>query len=47
MDKLPNPFEWSDGSGKITSLEEWKCRRAEIKAKIENYEIGTKPEKPK
>ena len=47
VDKLPNPFEWSDGSGKITSLEEWKCRRAEIKAEIEKYEIGTKPETAK
>ena len=41
---LPNPFEWSDSSGKVTSLEEWKCRRAEIKAEIEKYEIGIKPE---
>jgi hypothetical protein len=47
VDKLPNPFEWSDGSGKITSLEDWKCRRAEIKAEIEKYEIGTKPETAK
>jgi hypothetical protein len=47
VDKLPNPFEWSDGSGKIKSLEEWKCRRAEIKAEIEKYEIGTKPETAK
>lgn len=44
IDKLPNPFEWSDASGKVTSLEEWKCRRAEIKAEIEKYEIGIKPE---
>ena len=42
VDKLPNPFEWSDGSGKIKSLEEWKCRRAEIKAEIEKYEQSQK-----
>ena len=47
IEKLPNPFEWSDGSGKIRSLEEWKCRRAEIKAEIEKYEIGKKPETAK
>jgi hypothetical protein len=47
VDKLPNPFEWSDRSGKIKSLEEWKCRRAEMKAEIEKYEIGTKPETAK
>ena len=44
---LPNPFEWSDGSGKISSLEEWKCRRVEIKSQIEKYEIGVKPETAK
>ena len=47
IDKLPNPFEWSDGSGKVEKLEDWKCRRAEIKAEIEKYEIGTKPETAK
>ena len=46
-DKLPNPFEWTDGSGKITSLDEWKCRRNEIKLEIEKYEIGTKPDTAK
>ncbi len=43
---LPNPFEWSDGSGVITTVEEWSCRRAEIKAEIEKYEIGVKPDRP-
>ena len=47
IDKLPNPFEWSDGTKKVTCLEEWKCRRAEIKAEIEKYEIGIKPETAK
>jgi hypothetical protein len=44
---LPNPFEWSDGSGKVREIEDWKCRRAEIKAEIEKYEIGIKPETAK
>jgi Dipeptidyl aminopeptidases/acylaminoacyl-peptidases len=44
--RLPNPFEMSDGSGVITTFDEWKCRRAEIKAEIEHYEIGAKPPRP-
>ncbi|MDR2804100.1 MAG: carbohydrate binding domain-containing protein [Dysgonamonadaceae bacterium] len=44
--RLPNPFAWSDGHGVVGSFEEWKCRRAEIKAEIEHYEIGVKPARP-
>ena len=44
--RLPNPFEWSDGSGVINTFEDWTCRRAEIKAEIEHYEIGVKPPRP-
>jgi hypothetical protein len=40
---LPDPFVWADGSGRSTSFADWKCRRAEIQAQIEHYEIGTKP----
>jgi len=43
--KLPNPFAMHDGSI-ITSKAQWPCRRAEIKADIEKYEIGPKPEPP-
>lgn len=52
LDELPaiqpltDPFEWSDGSGRDTSFKNWKCRRAEIKAEIEHYEIGEKPDRP-
>ena len=46
-DKLPNPFEWTNGSGKVESLDDWKCRRNEIKLEIEKYEIGTKPDTAK
>ncbi len=41
--RLPNPFEFSDGSKVVTSFADWKDRRAEIKAEIEHYEIGVKP----
>jgi hypothetical protein len=43
---LPDPFGWSNGSGRVKTFEEWKCRRNEIKKEIEKYEIGVKPEKP-
>lgn len=44
--RLPNPFAWSDGSGELEDFEDWECRRNEIKAEIEKYEIGPKPTRP-
>src|SRR6185312_9649812 len=41
--KLPNPFARHDGSV-ISSKSDWECRRAEIKADLEKYEIGPKPD---
>jgi hypothetical protein len=46
IEPLPDPFMWSDGRGRSTSFSDWECRRNEIKAEIENYEIGTKPSRP-
>lgn len=43
---LPDPFEWSDGRGRITSRADWRCRRAEIGAEIQRYELGRKPAPP-
>lgn len=40
---LPDPFLWADGRGRISNISDWEYRRTEIKAQIENYEIGTKP----
>ncbi len=42
---LPDPFNFTNG-GRVATFEDWKCRRNEIKADIERYEIGTKPNKP-
>jgi hypothetical protein len=42
---LPDPFLMNDGT-RISSLAQWRCRRAEIKRDIEQYEIGLKPEPP-
>ncbi len=41
---LPDPFVFFDGGGRNTSLSSWEQRRNEIKASIEKYEIGTKPD---
>jgi hypothetical protein len=38
----PDPFLMTDGT-RITTKAEWACRRAEIKAQVEEYESGPKP----
>ncbi len=43
---LPDPFEWADGRGRISNYSDWRIRRAEIGAQIQNYEIGEKPPRP-
>lgn len=43
---LTDPFAWSDGQGRSTEYSDWNRRRAEIKAEIEHYGIGTKPPRP-
>src|SRR6185437_8887765 len=39
--KMPNPFAMHDGTI-ISSKSQWECRRNEIKADLEKYEIGPK-----
>ena len=46
VNALPDPFQWSDGRGRIKNYSDWKHRRAEIGAEIQNYEIGEKPTRP-
>jgi hypothetical protein len=43
---LPDPFAWADGRGRISNFSDWRYRRAEIGAQIQNYEIGQKPVRP-
>ena len=43
---LPDPFMWADGRGRMSSFSDWRYRRAEIGAQIQNYEIGVKPVRP-
>ncbi len=42
---LPDPFLKADGK-RITTRDEWRVRRAEIKALLEQYDVGEKPGKP-
>lgn len=40
---LPDPFQFADGT-RDTSFSNWERRRNEIKAAIETYELGPKPD---
>jgi hypothetical protein len=42
---LPDPFVALDGTP-ITERAQWACRRAEIAAQVQEYELGPKPAKP-
>ncbi len=46
IEPLTDPFMWSDGRGRSTNFADWQCRRNEIRAEIENYEIGPKRNRP-
>jgi len=47
IEALPDPFKWSDTSrGRITGIDDWRCRRAEIGAEVQHYETGRKPAPP-
>lgn len=43
--KLPDPFLFPNGS-RMTSKDQWSCRRAEIGAQAQEYELGPKPAAP-
>lgn len=42
---LPDPFLSMNGA-RITAKEDWICRRAEISAQVQEYELGPKPPPP-
>lgn len=47
IQSLPDPFMWSDTSrGRLVNRSDWRLRRSEIGAMIEQYEQGTKPPPP-
>lgn len=41
--KLPDPFTFLNGS-KVTTFADWQCRRDEISALIQRYELGPLPD---
>ena len=45
IESLPDPFLKADGK-RITTKDEWRVRRAEIKALLEYYDVGEKPARP-
>lgn len=42
---LPDPFSFTN-RGRVVTFNDWTCRRNQIKADIEQYEIGVKQPKP-
>lgn len=42
---LPDPFSFTTG-GRVSTFDDWTCRRNQIKSDIENYEIGPKQPRP-
>lgn len=42
---LPDPFLMADGQ-RMRARDQWVRRRAEIKAQLEHYDVGTKPGRP-
>ncbi len=42
---MPDPFTMIDGTP-VTSRQQWVCRRAEIAALLQKWEVGNKPAKP-
>lgn len=45
ISQLPNPFIFADGTPVMTK-KQWVCRRAEIAAQAQAYELGEKPRAP-
>jgi hypothetical protein len=43
---LTDPFEWSDGRGRIQYFSDWNYRRNEIFEEFQRYEVGNKPTRP-
>jgi hypothetical protein len=45
IEHLPDPFRMADGT-RMTSKDDWRRRRAEIRAYLEHYGAGVKPGRP-
>jgi hypothetical protein len=45
ISSLPDPFLMNSGE-RMTTRSQWRCRRAEIRKILEEYDVGEKPGKP-
>ncbi len=43
IEALPDPFRWMNGE-QVTTVSEWRCRRAEISAQLQRWVYGHKPD---
>ncbi len=43
IEPLTDPFEFSDGSGRALTFDQWSRRRGEIARELQHYELGEKP----
>ena len=43
IEQLPDPFMFSDGSGRALDFADWQRRRSEISNELQHYELGRKP----
>ena len=43
---LPDPFTFGDGT-RVVDASDWQCRRAELIAQVQKYELGDKPPAPR
>ena len=43
---LPDPFLFMDSQSRVSSAAQWACRRQEIRAQLQHYELGVKPPRP-
>ncbi|KUJ23506.1 putative extracelular cellulose binding protein [Mollisia scopiformis] len=44
--KLPDPFTFAGGGAKTSNASQWDCRRKQIGALLQKYELGHLPPKP-
>ena len=45
VSKLPDPFTFLNGT-RVTTRDQWACRREEIRALVQRFELGPMPPKP-
>lgn len=44
--RIPDPFQFLTSSSKVTTKEDWQCRRLELAALYQDVELGALPPKP-